>query len=156
MIYLFDEDTTGWKIQTGEGLPVRYHDCTWDGNNGAYLCSNPFEAVYLIREAEETQMGITLTYERSGGFLPSYPVLEWEQETDKGPVGFSCYGWGSTRSFAGGMYNVVVGDLMIYGEYDGGGNLVSWSDLLHDVTFSADGRLLSGEEPDGYASPVVH
>lgn len=155
-IYLYDEDLTGWTVMTGEGIPIQYHDCLWDRNTGAYLCSDPFDAVYLISDASDTRFSITIAYERSSDFLPSYPVIEWSQERKGTACGFSCYGWGTTRTFSGGMYNIVAGNLMIYGEYGSDGSLVSWNDLLNDTLYDADGKLLSGEEPEGYICPVVH
>ena len=155
LIRVFDQDLTGWQVQTGSGAPVVYTDCEYLADSGMFRAAAPFDSVCLARPMEPDQIGISISYERDAGFLPSHPVLEWSEEKDGHTRALACYAWGNTRSFDGGMYAVIMDDLQIYGEYDGRKILSYWYDLANDLSFSAAGELLSGELPEGYAIPVT-
>ena len=154
-IYLDREETAGWTVSVQSGLPAETVPCEWDGEAGCYTANGPFDSVYIESEATPSSIGVSVTYERTDEFRPSCPVLLWEGETGDGRVGLGCYGWGTTRSFQGGMYILAIPGYTIYAEYSPEGALLQCTDLMTDCVYSPEGLLLSGDEPEGYTWPVV-
>ena len=156
-VFLRDEDASGWRVCLGNEIPVVYTECVFDPETGGYTAEGDFESVWLISDAGEERIGISMEYRKDENFLPPYPVLEWEKETETEVIGFSCYGWGNTRSFSGAMYVVnYMNTSVMAAEYAADGRLVNYTDLLTDCVYDADDRLISGTEPEGYQNPVIH
>lgn len=155
-IYMNEEETDGWEISLGYGIPMSYTLCVWDESIGAYTSDGPFDSVCLTSAMDSSRLAITIQYDRENDFLPSYPVVEWGQETESDQIGLSVYGWGTTRSFQGGMYFLVCSGYTLAAEYNAEGVLVNYSDLMTNCTYSSEDTIISGREPEGYINPVVH
>ena len=145
-----------WRVSLGKGLPVVYTDCRYDSQNGCWRGTGEFDAVYLISDMTERRIGISVAYQRTDDFRPSYPVLEWNREEEDEVLGFNCYGWGTTRSFQGGMYAIASDQMAFYAEYDNEGKLTTWYDAMTGCQYDMYDQLVDGEEPADYKSPVVH
>ena len=147
----------GWRVRVGKGLIVEYTDCLWNGTTEMWEAEDPdFEAVYLIRDADKDQIGISIRYARINQYAAEYPVLEWAGEFGEHQTGFSCYGWGTARRFDGAMYAVADEEKGIYAEYGADGILASYSDPYTGCAYDANDQLIAGEEPEGWVNPVVH
>jgi len=157
-VYLREALDAGWRICLGYDMPVVYTDCVWDEDSGAYVAGGEYDSVWLISDMENERIGISIRYRKEDGFLPSYPVLEWSvEDNETGMAGFGCYGWGTTRSFTGGMYIAVYQSSLAYSaEYDAEGALLNYTDLLTDCVYSNTDELISGTEPEGFVNPVIH
>ncbi len=155
-IYLQNEDMTGWRICLGNGIPIEYTECAYDASADAWTGEGAYEAVCLIRDATENAPGITIEYRKENGFLPSCPVLEWQGEIDGKAVGMNCYGWGTGRSFDGGMYAIGTEDSVFYAEYDMQGVMTEYQNALTECAYDRADQLITGEEPEGYVNPVFH
>lgn len=153
-VYLSDADCAGWRVCLGGGVPVEYTDCVWDETGKAWTGSGDYDAVYLISDMTENAPSISICYQKENGFRASYPVLEWMGEMDGSLLAMNCYGWGTARSFDGGMYCFVMNEHTWYAEYAADRTLVSWWNEF-DSIYDAEGNLLSGQEPEGYVNPVV-
>ena len=135
---------------------VTYQACEPNGSGDGWTGQGDFDAVYLISDMAEDRIGISIAYQRTDDFRPSCPVLEWNREEEENVLGFSCYGWGTTRSFHGGMYGIGTDDRVFYAEYGPEGALIAWYDGITGCQYDVDDRLTDGEEPEGYIISVVH
>ena len=145
-----------WRVSLGKGSPVDYTDCRYDAQNGCWRGTGDFDAVYLISDMGKARIGISIAYQRTDDFRPSCPVLEWSREDENDVLGFNCYGWGTTRSFQGGMYAIASDQMAFYAEYDFEGKLTAWWDAMTGCQYDMYDQLVEGEEPPDYVSPVVH
>ena len=145
-----------WRVCLGKDLPVVYSDCIFDPEDGCWRGEGDFETVYLISDMTDTRIGISVAYQRADDFRPSCPVLEWGREDEEEVLGFNCYGWGTTRSFQGGMYAIVSAQEAYYAEYDHDGALTAWYDAVTGCKYDWLDHLIEGEEPEGYILKVVH
>ena len=71
-------------------------------------------------------------------------------------LGFNCYGWSTTHSFRGSMYEIASEKMSLYAECDSDGFLTVWYDGMTDCHYDLYDHLVEGEEPEGYAIQVVH
>ena len=145
-----------WRVCLGKDIPVVYQECTYDTKRGCWRGTGDFDAVYLLSDMTERRIGISIAYQRVDDFRPSHPVLEWSREEENDVLAFNCYGWGTTRSFQGGMYAIVSNQMVYYAEYDNEGRLTAWYDGLTGCQYDWYDQLVEGEEPADYVSPVVH
>ena len=145
-----------WRICLGEGMPVVYRDCVYDGIRDCWTGEGTFDAVYLISDMASERIGISVTYQRTDDFRPSEPVVEWCREQEDNALTFSCIGWGTTRRFQGGMYAIGTDEGVFYAEYDSEGALIAWYDGRTGCQYDAEDRLVDGTEPEGYESHVTH
>ena len=153
----FDGQMSGdWRVCLGEGMPGTYRDCAWDSDGKCWIGEGLFDAVYLISDMAEDRIGISVAYQRADDFRPSDPVLEWSREEEDNVLAFSCSGWGTTRTFRGGIYAIGTDTRVYYAEYDAEGALAAWYDGITGCSYDAEDRLMDGEEPEGYVSQVVH
>ena len=151
-----EEITEAWHVCLGNGLPVVFSDCTPARERKTWTGEGDFDSVWLISDMTDQRIGISIAYQRTDEFRPSSPVLEWGREEDGEVLGFSCYGWGTTRSFQGGMYAIASDQMAFYAEYDAEGALKAWYDGLTGCQYNEYDELIEGEEPEGYVCPVVH
>ena len=145
-----------WRVCLGKGIPIVYTECTYDAEHGCWLATGEFEAVYLISDPSEERIGISIAYQRTDDFRPSHPVLEWSREDEDDVLAFNCYGWGTTRSFQGGMYAIASDQAVFYAEYDSEGCMIAWYDGMTGCKYDMYDQLVEGEEPADYICPVVH
>ena len=145
-------------ISLGNGIPIEFTDCVPDETESAWVGQGAFDSVHLISDAAPDKPGIDIEYAKSNDFRASFPVLEWQNAVEDTIVGMNCYGWGTARSFDGGMYAVANGDgsSACYAEYSSDGVLISYMDLVTECTYNAQDQLIYGTEPEGYVNPVVH
>ncbi len=155
-VYLQNEDLTGWRVCLAAGIPTEYTECGYDEATDAWIGEGAYDAVCLIRDMNENAPGITIEYRKENGFLPSYPVMEWQGEKNGKIVAMNCYGWGTTRSFDGGMYAIGSEDSVFYAEYDAEGAMMDYQDAITECAYNSRDQLISGEEPEGYVNPVFH
>ena len=156
LIRLSEDIPEDWRICVGSGIPVEYAPCAWDDTAGAWVAETEFESVYLISDYTDSRFGLSVSYPADSGFLPSYPVLDWNLEAENEVWGFACYGWGNARSFEGGMVAQVSSDAQWYAEYNSNGFLTSYYAIHLGCQFDTHDQLIEGTLPEGYVSPVVH
>ncbi len=155
-VFLEDPLPEGWILRAGAGIPIVYTDCEWDEASRSWTAKGSFDSVHLISEMTENRLGLSVSYWEADEFLPSFPVVEWVQESESGPSGFNCYGLGNVRYHQGGIYSFVDPEHIFVAEYDAEGGMISYTDMQTDCSYSVEDQLLSGEEPAGYANPVIH
>lgn len=143
-----------WRICLSSGIPMTTWDCIYDPGQDCWRGEGEFDTVCLISEMSEDRLGVRVYYDRKDDFRPSCPVVEWSRDEDF--LAMNCYGWGTTREFQGGMYAIASNDMIFYAEYDKEGVLSSWYDMMTGCQYDKKDQLVSGEEPEGYVSPVVH
>ncbi len=142
-VYLSEPLPEDWQVSFASGLPVTLTDAVRDGD--AWTGPAGFDSVYLVSPQAEERMSITVVYQRSDAFLPSYPIVEWEKDAQD-PLAFNCYGFGTARSFAGGMYAIVGGGEAWYAEYGLDGSLTDYMDLNSECVYDREQHLVSGDE----------
>ena len=144
-----------WILSFATGIPAELEACVLDAEKGAYVGKAGFDRVYLTSSAGAWPVSITIAYERSEQFLPSWPVIEWVEDGTEGPVAFNCYGFGTARHFDGGMFAVVKPGAAWYMEYGADHALASMNDLMTECLYSPEGELISGEQREEFAFPFV-
>ena len=156
VIYLSEPVPEDWRICTGKDIPVVYSPCDYDAALGAWVTQEPFESVFLIHDMTADSASLTIEYKSADSFRASYPVVEYVREQDGTASGFNSYGWGTSRSFDGGMFAIVAGETIVYAEYgpDQGGSLVNYFLPVIDCSFDPEGNLLSGAIPEDFINPV--
>lgn len=154
-IWLSEPLPEGWSISAGVGMPTELTPCVPDEDTGAWTAAPGFDSVYLVSGQEAERIGITIVYERSNGFRASYPIVEWVQPDTDDPVAFNCYGFGTARDFAGGMYAVVGNGSAWYVEYDAQGLLSMYTELNTGMSWNNLQQSTGEPVPDGYVPPVV-
>ena len=143
-----------WRVCLGREIDEIVQECTYHPESGSWQGEAAFDCIYLISDPTEDRLGIFIAYHRTDDFRPSCPRVEWENAEET--IGFNCYGWGTTRSFQGGMYGIVSEEMAFYAEYDAEGVLTAWYDGITGCQYDVHDQLVDGEEPEGYVSPVVH
>ncbi len=154
-IRLSDREVGDWKVCLGLGTPVVYSACEWSEELNAWVGEGEYDRVCLLSDATPERFGMEITYHAEQDFLPSYPVIEWEGEIDGTAIGMNCYGWGTPRSFDGGMYAIGTADGAWYAEYGADKTMLYYKDAAIDCSFDQSGKLLSGDLPEGYQDPVI-
>ncbi len=156
-LFRFSESVPeGWTVCVGAGLPVEYTPCEWDEDAEAWTAEAGYESVWLISSMEEARFGISIEYPAVNGWLPEYPRLEWDRETETGVWAMNCYGWGNARSFSGAMLALVNTESQWYAEYDSEGAMIAYYALHLGCQFDAEDHLIDGTLPEDYVSPVIH
>ncbi len=143
-VYLAEPLPEGWQISFAAGMPVTLTDAVPDGD--AWTGAAGFDSVYLVSPQAADRMSITIVYQRSDAFLPSWPIVEWVEPEAEEPCAFNCYGFGTTRSFGGGMYAIVGGGEAWYAEYGNDGSLADYFDLVSECMYDKEQNLISGDE----------
>ena len=155
-IYLSESLPADWRLCTGKDIPVVYSPCDYDDVLGAWITGEEFESVFLIHDMTGDSAGITIEYKTGDAFRASYPVVEYILEEKDTTSAFNSYGWGTSRSFDGGMYALVAEETVVYAEYgpDRNGALINYSIPAIDCSFDPEGNLISGNLPEGFENPV--
>lgn len=137
-----------WSLYLASGIPVELTETVWDDALGAYTGKSGFDSVYLVSNQSVDRMSITIVYQRSDQFLASYPIVEWIEPNVEDPLAFNCYGFGTTRSFGGGMYAIVGNGAAWYAEYNEQGLLDNFADLVGECSYDIHQNLISGKEKE--------
>ena len=146
---------TGWNVYLSSGVPEELSLCAYDEKEACWVGSGAFDAVKLIRDGRPDNVRIDVSYRRENGYLAEYPTLEYNQTTDGQLAAFTCYGWGTARDFQGSMYGLVLNDQSFYAEY-GLNHLIKWYwDGVSGCVYDEYGKLLEGEEAEGFVNPVI-
>ena len=145
----------GWSVSTATGMPVSLTSCAQGQDASQYTASPGFDSVYLVSPQEAERVSVTIVYQRSDGFLASYPIAEWVQPDAEDPLAFNCYGFGTARSFGGGMYAIVGNGAAWYAEYDARGALSGYTDMVTGYAWDKDQKPTADTVPEGFTPPVV-
>ena len=146
----------GWRIEIGAGEPVETIPCGYDAEAGCWIGSGSFETVYLVRDGQKDGFEIRIPYSRQNAYLAEYPIVQYVHQTDTETHAFACHGWGTPRNYQGSIYGVVFDDRSFYAEYGLDHHLSCYYDGVTGCAYEVGGRLLEGEEPEGYVNPVIH
>ncbi len=142
-----------WSVLTAVGMPVTLTPCVREAD-GAYTAKAGFDSVYLVSDQGAERVSVTVVYQRTDGFLASWPIVEWIQPDTEEPIAFNCYGNGTARGFSGGMYAVVGNGAAWYAEYDSRAGLVTYTDLMTGYAWDKDQTSVGEPVPEGYVLPV--
>lgn len=146
----------GWQIDLGIGMPVEKTPCHYDSQNGCWVGSGTFDAVYLTRDKTDDNWEIVIAYNGQNGYAAEYPVLSYVDESDAETAAFACYGWGTARNYQGSMYALVYNEQSYYAEYGLDHYLKNYTDGATGCVYEIYGKLMEGEEPEGFVNPVIH
>ncbi len=154
-VYLSEPVPEGWTVLLSEGIPVTQRPCEWDEARACFTGTGSFDSVCLYNDGGDSGISITVTYKRDNGFIADYPVIEWVEPGAEDPIGIACYGFGTARSFEGGIWAIVGPNGAFYAEYNSERVLETYWNLITECDYDRFGNLISGEEPDGYVNPVT-
>ncbi|MBQ6173487.1 MAG: hypothetical protein IJK28_02565 [Clostridia bacterium] len=144
-VYLSETLPADWTLSFASGMPVTLTPAVWDETAGAWTGEAGFDSVYLVSAQAEKRMSVTVVYQRSDAFLASWPIVEYVEKGDE-VIAFNCYGYGTARSFGGGMYAIVGQTEAWYAEYGVDGTLTDYINLMTGCVYDPEGHLVEGEE----------
>ena len=143
----------GWELSFAKGIPVELTNAEWDEAAQAYTGPAGFDSVYLVSPQTAERLSVTVVYERKELFRANYPIVEWIEQDAEEPFAFNCYGFGTARSFTGGMFAIVGNGAAWYADYDIQGVLNTVTDMINELAFDNTGKPIQGDVPEDYVPP---